>query len=385
MMQLTRLALRDFRSYPDLVWHPAARIAVLTGPNGSGKTNLLEAVSLLIPGRGLRGARNSEFARQGGDGRWAVAGRIQRGAETDDLGTGTPPEGGRDRRAYRLNGAPPRNQAEIAARIAALWLTPSMERLFHEPASGRRRFLDRLVWTLDPQHARQVAAHDTAMAGRNRLLALQRGGTKADPAWLAGLEDSMARHAVAAAASRADLERRLNAALASGAAGAFPAARLDLMDPIAARLKDMSALDTEDWLRGALQASRARDSAAGGAAWGAHRADMDLADAATGRRAGLASTGQQKTLLIGVLLGHAALVTESRGAAPLLLLDEPLVHLDAGHRHALFAALHTLPAQILLTGTDDDVFTPLRGQAEFLLAGNGALRACYTEQRTLRN
>ena len=271
-MQLTRLALTDFRNYPSLVWRPASRLVVITGPNGSGKTNLLEAVSLLVPGRGLRNARLAELPRQAGPGRWGVAAQFADGLA---LGTGSPPDGPADRRVFRLDGEAPRSQAAIAARVAAVWLTPQMDRLFGEGASGRRRFLDRLVWALEPGHAREIAAHDTAMANRNRLLG--QGG--ADPAWLAGLEDSMVRHAVAAAAARRALVSRLNAVLAEGAAGRFPVARMALLDPVAERLDAAPALAVEDWLRAALHDARARDAAAGSAAWGAHRADMALFDA----------------------------------------------------------------------------------------------------------
>jgi DNA replication and repair protein RecF len=371
LLRLTRITLTEFRSYPTLVWRPASDVVVISGPNGSGKTNLLEAMSLLVPGRGLRGARMAELARRGGPGRWAVAGRFATGSGPVDIGTGTPPEGPAERRAFRLDGAVPRSQAEIAAQVAAVWLTPQMERLFAEPASGRRRFLDRLVWALAPGHAREVAAHDTAMAQRNRLLA--EGGR--DPAWLAGLEDAMARHGVAVAAGRLALAERLNAALAGGSLAGFPKARISVVCPIAERLAEQPALAVEDWLRARLAAARRRDAEAGGALWGAHRGDMALSDAQSGLAAAQASTGQQKALLVGVVLGHAALIAAARGAAPLLLLDEPAVHLDAARRQALFAALAALPAQSFVTGTDAELFAPLRGVAEGWIAGDGALRA----------
>jgi len=367
MIALDRLTLTDFRTYAALTWRPEARLAVITGPNGSGKTNLLEAISLLAPGRGLRGARIADLARHGGSGGWAVAARLSEAQGPFDLGTGTLPASP-DRRVFRIDGAEPRTQAEVAVRISTIWITPQMDFLFQESASGRRRFLDRLVWALEPGHAREAAAYDNAMASRNRLL----GEGGADPAWLAGLEESMARHAVALAAARAGFVRRLNAAILPETG--FPRVELALIDPIADRLGQEPALAVETWLRATLAARRTQDAAAGGAGVGAHKADLGMRDAATGISAAQASTGQQKTMLIGVILAHAALIAEARATSPILLLDEPAVHLDAGRRAALFAALVALPGPALLTGTDPDVFAPLTGEAAFFAAGQGALQ-----------
>jgi DNA replication and repair protein RecF len=368
-LRLTRLTLGRYRNYPSLTWLPGSRMVVISGANGSGKTNLLESVSFLVPGRGLRGARIAEVATSA-TGAWGAHGRFDTPDGPVEIGTGTTAEAP-ERRVFRLDGVAPRNQAEVSARVAAVWLTPQMDRLFQEGLSGRRRFLDRLVYAIEPSHAREVAAHDTAMSGRNRLLAEGRR----EPAWLAGLEDAMARHAVAVMAARAALVAQLNDALASGIGGRFPAAQLSLMSPIADLLAQEPALAVEDRLREDLAASRGRDAAAGSAALGAHRCDMALHELATGQAAAQASTGQQKALLIGVILGHAALLAGARGFAPLLLLDEPATHLDPQRREDLFDALLELPAQVFLTGTDAATFEPLRGRASFWQTGANALHA----------
>lgn len=359
MLRLTRLRLTRYRSYATAELRFAAPMVVFTGPNGAGKTNLLEAISLLGPGRGLRGARISEVAA-GGAAPWSVSGHFDDGLGGFEIGTGSLEEGSAERRAFRLDGAKIRAQADLAERVAAVWITPQMDRLFQESAGGRRRFLDRLAMALEPHLAREVTAYESAMAGRNRLL--QKG--RAEPAWLSGLEDAMARHGIAIAASRRALVARLNAAMGQGAEGAFPAAILALQCPAAALLEEMPALAAEDALRASWAAARGRDGAAGVTLSGPHRADLLFTHAAKAMPAGLCSTGEQKALLISTVLAHAGLIAAARGFAPLLLLDEVAAHLDEARRGALFQALAALPAQSFLTGTDTEVFTPLSGCAE---------------------
>lgn len=349
--RLTRLRLTRFRSYLAAEARFGGRVALLSGPNGAGKTNALEAVSLLAPGRGLRGARLAEVAMQGAPS-WAVSGRFEDPHGGFEIGTGTEEDAPPERRAFRLDGERVRTQSDLAERLAVVWLTPQQDRLFSDPASARRRFLDRLVLALEPGHAREVSAYERAMAHRNRLLA--EGG--ADPAWLSGLEEQLATHGTAIAAARRALVGRLSAALAGGVAGAFPAALLALDCPQAARLDNMPALEAEDALKRDLRDGRARDAAAGATLSGPHRADLVFTHAGKGVPAGLCSTGEQKALLVSTVLAHARLIGALRGAAPLLLLDEAGAHLDAGRRAALLDALLALPAQAILTATEPGAF-----------------------------
>jgi DNA replication and repair protein RecF len=362
-LRLARLRLTEFRSYAQGALDFGAQTIVLTGPNGAGKTNLLEAISLLGPGRGLRQAKVADLPRAGSPS-WGIAGAFEDAHGPFEIGTGQEPGGNPDRRILRLDGDPVRTQAALAERVAAVWITPQMDRLFQEGASARRRFLDRLVLALEPGHAREAAAYDHAMTSRNRLL----GEGRADPAWLASLEDAMARHAVALSAGRRAMVTRLNAERVTGA---FPRAALALECPVASMLDEMPALAAEDRLREGWAASRSRDAAAGGATTGPHRSDVLFTDAARGLPAHLASTGEQKAMLVSTVLAHAALIARARGFAPLLLLDEVAAHLDMGRREALFAALLELPAQAFLTGTEEDLFSPLGKASQTFRIGPG--------------
>ena len=374
MATLRRAVLTDFRNYARVAFEPGPGINVVTGPNGSGKTNLLEAISLLAPGRGMRHARADALPRAGGTGLWAVAATVEAAGAVREIGTGVvTDEGGRAaplRRSFRLDGAPVRSQHAVADLFPVLWLTPQMERLWGEQPSGRRRFLDRLVTSLDPAHARTLAAHDQSVQTRNRLLAERRSEHR----WLAAIEDGIARHAVAATAARRALCRRLNEDGPIPGGGAFPSASLRLLDAIADRLAAEPARIVEDEIRRGLARSRDEDGRAGSTSIGAHRADLAIVDARSGLDGAEASTGQQKALMTGIVLAHASLVLRERDERPVLLLDEPLVHLDERRRDAFCRDLAILALQAVLTGTDALAFAPLPSAARHFVTDDGALR-----------
>lgn len=372
---ITRLTLTDFRSYGYLRVDTDTRTVVICGRNGAGKTNLLEALSFLAPGRGLRGARLSEVGRDAALSpapvAWGVAAQLASPDGPVDLGTGLAAGAG-ERRTVRINGQPAKGAGALAAHLGLVWLTPAMDRLFLEGPAGRRKFLDRLVIAFDADHAGRMAAYDHAYRQRLRLLKTGAG----DPAWFAALEDTMARHGVALAAGRSDLVERLNLALANRGATPFPAAALALVGAVDAWLMEMPAVDVEDAVRRGLWDER-RGIAGAGA--GPHRSDLGVAmvapgHASHGQPAALCSTGEQKALLIAILFAAARLQRARRGFAPVLLLDEIAAHLDQDRRAALFAEILALGSQAWMTGTDLAVFAGLGENAQFLTAENGDLR-----------
>jgi len=370
---VTRLVLTDFRNYREARLTIGTAPVVLTGPNGAGKTNLLEALSFLAPGRGLRSAKLAEIDRRAesggdpGDSGWAVAAVVATRRGAVRIGTGRDP-GASERRIVRIDGEPVRSQATLGERLGVVWLTPSMDRLFLEGPGARRRFLDRLVLGLDPAHASRVAAYEQALRERSRLLRDDPG----DPAWLAALEEVMAEQGIAVAAGRCDTVQRLDRACA-GADGPFPRARLRLVGTIENWLDEMPALAAEARFSAALAANRQSDTSASSAALGPHRSDLAVSLADKGIAAEFASTGEQKALLIAILLAHAALQRALRGEPPLLLLDEVAAHLDASRRASLFESLARLDSQAWLTGTDNALFAPLRCYAQFLSVRDGTL------------
>ena len=332
-MPVSRLALTDFRSYASALIEPGPRFVLLSGDNGAGKTNVLEAVSLLTPGRGLRGAALPEMARIGGEGGFAVAARVGE----IDIGTGTAASAP-ERRQVRVNGAPA-SVNSLSEWLSVLWLTPAMDRLFSGTAGERRRFLDRLVLALEPGHAHHATRYDAAMRARNKLLSDARW----DEAWLASLELAMTEHGTAIGAARERSVAALGQRLGEAPDDQFARASIGL-----------EGWDCGD-LAAALGANRSRDAAAGRAVEGPHRQDLAVTHRAKGMPAARCSTGEQKALLLGLVLAHAELVTERRGEPPILLLDEVAAHLDPARRAALFARLEGR-GQVWMTATEAALF-----------------------------
>ncbi len=373
-----RLTLTDFRCYERLRLDTDGAPIVLTGANGAGKTAILEALSYLAPGRGLRRARLGDVTRRGAGSGWAVAARIRRpDGEEVETGTGTATgeatdadNGAAERRAVRIDGSAARGPAALAEVLSIVWLTPRMDRLFVDAASGRRRFLDRLVYGFDAAHARRVAAYDQALRERGRLL--QNGG--ANDSWLSALEETMAELGIAVAAARRDTVARLEGALAHGV-GPFPAAALGLAGTVEAWLDEMPAVEVEAAFRDGLRATRGRDSETGGAGIGPHRGDLAVHHLANDLPADQCSTGEQKALLISIVLADVRIKAVREGGAPLLLLDEVAAHLDGERRDALFAEIVALKGQAWLTGTEASLFGGLAGHAEFIEVAGGQVRA----------
>jgi DNA replication and repair protein RecF len=372
---IRRLTLTNFRSYH------AAQVAldragpvVLTGANGAGKTNLIEAISLLAPGRGLRRATMEELAFTEGDGAWAVSAEIEGMLGLATLGTGIEPPANDEAtpaRRCRIDRESVGSATAFADHLRAVWLTPAMDPLFNGPASERRRFLDRLVLAVDAQHSSRVAALERSLRSRNRLLEDSPG----DSHWLDAIEHETAEVAVAVAAGRAETVTRLSAALAAARAQApeFPQAEIELQGWMEQLLPNHSAIEIEDRYRTLLKDNRARDAAAGRTLDGPHLSDLAVRHASKSIPAADASTGEQKALLIRLVLAHAGLIKQMTGFAPLLLLDEVVAHLDPARRAALYDALSSLGAQVWMTGADPAAFGDIIGRAQVFVVRNGVV------------
>jgi DNA replication and repair protein RecF len=370
--RIRRLNLTNVRSYRAASLSIDAQLAVLVGPNGAGKTNLIEAISFLAPGRGLRRATLDEVAFAEGDGSWAASAEVEGALGLATLGTGIEPPGAEDTtltRKCRIDGETVPSATAFADHLSIVWLTPAMDGLFGGPASERRRFLDRLVLAVDGTHNTRVNALERSLRSRNRLLEQP----SPDMHWLDAIEHETAEVAVAVAAARAETVRRLAAALLRDRdpGSPFPWAGISLDGWIENAVMAQPATEVEDRYRAVLRANRARDAAAGRTTDGPHVSDLDVLHGPKGIAAAQASTGEQKALLIGLVLAHAGLVAEMTGFAPLLLLDEVIAHLDPVRRGALYDALATLAAQVWMTGADPAPFAEVAARAQVFAVSPG--------------
>lgn len=369
-----RLALADFRTYPALDLRLDSRTIVLTGENGAGKTNLIEAISLLSPGRGLRRAELAECARIGGSGTFAVSVEIATHDGMIQLGTGTETQpDGTVLRRFRLNREPVASIRSFADHVRVVWLTPAMDGLFAGPASDRRRFLDRLVLAVDAEHGSRVNALERALRNRNRLLE-EKG---ANSRWLDAAEREVAELGVAVAAARQQTIAHLAGVIVAtkDAASPFPFAELLVKGDIEALITSKPALEVEDIYRRLLRENRGRDAAAGRTLIGPHASDLLVRHGVKQADAARSSTGEQKALLVGLVLAHARLVADLSGIAPFILLDEIAAHLDAARRSALYERLAGLDSQVFLTGADRTAFAGLEDRAAMLKVVPGKVMA----------
>lgn len=371
-----RIALSGFRNYASATLTPGPEPVVLIGANGAGKTNLLEAVSLLAPGQGLRSAAFADLAQVGTRG-WSVAARVHTAIGSVDIATGVQPTSGSGERAsriVRIDGDTRSGSGILAEYVEMVWLTPAMDGLFVGPASERRRFLDRLILCFDATYRTRVNRFERAMASRNRLLADNAPARELD-----GFELVMAETGIAIAAARAEAVTAIAAVVAKRRErepdSPFPWSDIALQGTLEHDLQRRPAVDVEDAYARTLRDARERDRAAGRTLDGPHRSDLVVAHGPKSMPARLCSTGEQKALLIGLVLAHAQLVTERRdGLAPILLLDEISAHLDEARRAALFAEILRLNAQAWMTGTDVTAFSALSGTARFHEVEGGTLR-----------
>ncbi|MEM7775714.1 MAG: DNA replication/repair protein RecF [Pseudomonadota bacterium] len=384
-MWIEKLTLTDFRNHAFAELATLAAPVVLHGPNGAGKTNILEAVSLLAPGQGLRRSAYPDIARQGGQGGWAVAARVRTGDETIAIGTGLLPDqtaSGRGSRIVRIDGTPQTGNGVLADYVEMLWLTPTHDGLFTGPAGDRRRFLDRLVLCFDASHRTRANQFERAMRQRNRLLELEPRRT----AELAGLERIMSETGVAiAAARRAALDTMrvtIEARRSRSPDSPFPWADIAIDGEIEAALETDAAIDVEDRYLERLTTMRDRDRAAGRTLAGPHRSDLVVRHGPKQMPARLCSTGEQKSLLVGLVLANAEMLTDRATAAggheqrnaPILLLDEIAAHLDINRRAALFSEIVAIGTQAWMTGTDRSAFESLAEIATFVEVGEDGIR-----------
>src|SRR5580692_7730229 len=367
-----RLTLSNFRNYRAATLKAGSRPIVLYGPNGAGKTNLIEAISFLAPGRGLRRATLEEVACNEGDGSWAVSAEVEGALGLATLGTGIErlaEDGATAQRKYRIDREPVGSAASFSDHARIIWMVPAMDTLFTGAPAERRRFLDRLTTAIDSEHASRVNAFERALRSRNRLLE----DPRPDMHWLDAVEHETAELAVAVASLRAETVHRLEAVLASRKDSAFPAAEIALDGWMEQLFPSHPAGEIEERYRSVLRDNRAQDAAAGRTLDGPHLTDLKVIYAPKGVAAADASTGEQKALLIGLVLAHARLILDMTGHAPILLLDEVVAHLDPVRRGALHGELRQLGTQVWMTGADPALFAEIEPDATFVEVNSGRI------------
>src|SRR5437016_7194174 len=371
--RIHRLTLTHFRNYRGASLETGRDMVALVGPNGAGKSNCLGATSFRPPGRGLRRARLEDVADNQGDGSWAVSAEVEGALGLATLGTGIDPprdDASATARRCRIDREPVISAAAFGDHLRMVWLTPAMDGLFLGAASERRRFFDRLVLAIDSEHSSRVSALDRSLRSRNRLLEVR----NFDDHWCDAIERETAELAVAVAATRGQTAVKLATMLrARGEASAFPSAQIALDGWMENALLNEPALAVEDRYRKTLREARVRDAAAGRTLDGPHLTDLQVIYAPKNMPARDASTGEQKALLIGLVLAHARLVAEMTGITPLLLLDEVVAHLDPGRRAALFDELAKLGAQVWMTGADPQAFTDIGVSGEIFDVDSGRI------------
>lgn len=360
------LSLSNFRNYSYARMQVDAGPVVILGANGAGKTNILEAISLLTPGRGLRRSKIPDMDNVNNNAPWAISAEISGITSEAHIGTGrdNEKEPGTDKRIVKIDGKIARTQTELGKIFSVLWLTPQMDNLFIEGNSERRKFIDRLVFSFDSDHATRINAYEQVMRERNRLLQMERS----DPHWLGALEQKMAEHGIAITVARNNTIEHLNNAMLLAGHG-FPKAHITLLGAIEDILAQGSALAAEEHFRELLRNSRKQDASIGRCLSGVHRTQIEVLHTAKNMPAELCSTGEQKALLISVILAQARAGSLWHGSIPALLLDEVATHLDITRRNALFAELADIGAQSWLTGTDRNVFDGV--DAQFFTVNNG--------------
>lgn len=371
--RIERLSLNDFRTYRALDIAPKRALVALAGENGAGKTNILEALSLFVPGRGLRRADFCDMIRHGSPGPHAVSIAVETPFGDHRLGTGIDVQEGKATRVCRIDGANVPSASKFCEYLRIIWLTPDLDSLFRGAAGDRRRFLDRLVLAVDPEHGSRVSALERALRSRNRLLE----DISPNGAWLDAVEREIAEIGIAVASARRETVERLRALIETEheSFAPFPFAVISLTGDIDDLVAAMPAVDAEDRYRTLLGSNRTRDRAAGRTLIGPQASDLMVRHGPKDIPAHIASTGEQKALLIGLILAQARLVALMNGSPPLVLLDEIAAHLDPARRSALYSALNRLGGQIWMTGADPALFADLRGEADIYRVAPGTIEA----------